>query len=112
MLRNKYIEMHGQQNIKNLSFYVSVSVNLLIVSMETTQIYVSYAIITRRKKQMALELVFSTYHGADISLARPGGKKAMKHIRDLRDFNNIEARAFIKFFFPCTARRLRKFTPF
>ena len=78
---------------------MSVSVNLLIVSKETTQIYVSYAIITRRKKQMALEFVFSTYQGADISLARPGRKQAMMHIRDVPEFNNIEARAFIKFFF-------------
>jgi len=29
----------------------------------------------------------------------------------VRDFN-IETRAVIKFFFPCKARRRRKFTPF
>jgi len=31
---------------------------------------------------------------------------------DARDFNNIEMRAVIKFFFSCKARRWRKFTPF
>jgi hypothetical protein len=40
------------------------------------------------------------YLGADKSLARPGRKQAQKHFRDARDFNNIETRAVIKFFFP------------
>ena len=39
------------------------------------------------------------YRGADKSLARPGKKQARKHVRDARDFNNIETRAVIKFFF-------------
>ena len=38
--------------------------------------------------------------GADKSLARPGRKQARKHVRDARDFNNIETRAVIKFFSP------------
>jgi len=37
--------------------------------------------------------------GADKSLARPGRKSPRKHVRDARDFNNIETRAVIKFFF-------------
>ena len=37
--------------------------------------------------------------GADKSLARPGRKQARKHVMDARDFNNIEKRAVIKFFF-------------
>ena len=37
------------------------------------------------------------YRGADKSLARPGRKQARKHVRDPRDFNNIETRAVIKF---------------
>ena len=41
----------------------------------------------------------SRYRGADKSLARPGRKQARKHVRDARDFNNIETRAAIKFFF-------------
>jgi len=40
------------------------------------------------------------YWGADKSLARPGKKEAQKHVRDARDFNNIETRALIKLFFP------------
>ena len=39
------------------------------------------------------------YRGADKSLARPGRKQAWKHVRDARDFNNIETRAVINFFF-------------
>ena len=34
------------------------------------------------------------------SLPRPGGKQARKHVRDARDFNNIETRAVIKFLPP------------
>jgi len=49
--------------------------------------------------------------GADKSLARPGRKQARKHVRDARDFNNIETRAVIKFFF-YKARRRRNSTPF
>jgi len=36
------------------------------------------------------------YRDVDKSLARPGGKQARKHVRDARDFNNIETRAVIK----------------
>jgi len=38
------------------------------------------------------------YRGAGKSLARPRRKQARKHVRDGRDFNNIETRA-IKFLF-------------
>ena len=37
------------------------------------------------------------YRGADKSLARPGRKQARKHVREARDFNNIETLAAIKF---------------
>jgi len=36
------------------------------------------------------------YRGADKSLARPGREQARKHVRDARDFNNMETRAVIK----------------
>jgi len=39
------------------------------------------------------------FQGADKSLARPGKKKAQTHVGDVCDFNNIETRAVIKFFF-------------
>ena len=39
------------------------------------------------------------YRGADKCLARSGSKQARKHVREARDFNNIETRAVIKFFF-------------
>ena len=61
--------------------------------------------ISFTKKQCQL------YRGADKSLARPGRKQARKHVRDARDFNNIETRAVI-IFFSCKARRRREFTPF
>ena len=38
------------------------------------------------------------YRGADKSLARPGRKQARKHVRNARDFNNMETRAIIKFY--------------
>ena len=43
---------------------------------------------------------FTKYQETDKSLARPGRKQARKHVRDARDFNNMETRAVIKFFFP------------
>jgi len=48
---------------------------------------------------MTINLVLNMYRGADKSLARPGRKQAQKHVRDARDFNNIETRAVIKLFF-------------
>jgi len=39
------------------------------------------------------------YRGADKSLARPERKQAQKLVRDARDFNNMETRAGIRFFF-------------
>ena len=44
-------------------------------------------------------IIISSSSSADKSLARPGKKKARKHVRDARDFNNIETRAVIKFLF-------------
>ena len=41
----------------------------------------------------------TTYRDADKSIARPGRKQARKHVRDARDFNNIETRSVIKLFF-------------
>jgi len=55
---------------------------------------------------------FIMYRGADKSLARPGRKQARKNVRYERDFNNLETRTVIKFFFPAKTRRRRKFTPF
>ena len=46
------------------------------------------------------------------SLSRAGKKQARNNVRDARDFNNIETRAVVKFFFSCKARRQRKLTPF
>jgi len=51
------------------------------------------------------------HRGADKSLARPGRKRARKHVRDQRDFNNIDASCH-QFLFSCKSRRRRKFTPF
>jgi len=47
-----------------------------------------------------LESADLKYRGSDKSLARPGRKQTRKNVWDARDFNNIETRAVIKFFFP------------
>ena len=44
------------------------------------------------------------YWGADKSLSLPGRKQARKHVKDARDFNNIETRA-VKFFVFFPARQ-------
>ena len=51
------------------------------------------------------------YRCADKSLTRPGRKQARKHVRDARDFNNID-RELSPVLFSCKARRRRKFRPF
>ena len=48
-----------------------------------------------------------SYRGADKSIARPGRKQARKHVRDARDFNNINRRAVIKFFFSQQGKALK-----
>ena len=50
-------------------------------------------------KSRNLPFSFSEHRGVDKSLARPGRKQARNHVRDARDFNNIEMRAVIKFVF-------------
>jgi len=62
--------------------------------------------------QVLLVSILCQYRGADRSLTRSGRKQARKHVRDARDFNNIETRAVIRFFFFSKARHRRKFTPF
>jgi len=52
------------------------------------------------------------YRGADKSLARPARKQARKHVRDARDFNNVETRAVIEFIFSCIQGAQGDFTPF
>jgi len=51
-------------------------------------------------------LMYKQIHSlsTDKSLARPGKKRDRKHVRDARDFSNIETRPVIKFF-SCKARR-------
>jgi hypothetical protein len=44
-------------------------------------------------------IICPLYRDADKSLARLGRKKALKHAKDASDFNDIETRAVIKFFF-------------
>ena len=41
----------------------------------------------------------ATYRDADKSLALPGRKQAMKHVREVRDFNKIKTRPAINFLF-------------
>ena len=60
----------------------------------------SHADVCGEVEVQSEEFLDLTYRGAGKSLARPGRKQARKHVRDARDFNNIETRAVIKFFFP------------
>ena len=50
----------------------------------------------------------SKYRGAEKSLVQPGRKQALKHARDRRDFNNIETRAVIMFFFVLQGKAPKK----
>jgi len=46
-----------------------------------------------------LEQNGSQYQGVDKSLVRPGRKQVRKHVRNARDFDNMEKQAVIKLFF-------------
>jgi len=48
------------------------------------------------------------YQGTDKSLARPGRKQARKRVRDVRDINNIEMGAVIKFSFFLQGKALKE----
>ena len=63
-----------------------------IFSLYTQQWYVLLAF-------WVFAIYFDGYCRAEKSLDRTGRKQARKHIRDARDFNNIETRAVIKFLF-------------
>jgi len=58
-------------------------------------------ILFLKHKNLLTQHIGEQYHnwGADKSLVRPGRKQARNHVRDARDFNNIETRAVIKFLF-------------
>ena len=77
--------------------YIATSVcpvnsNKTIVSLlNPTEVY--------RHNKFEEEIHPGVYRGADKSLARPGRKQPRKHVREACDFNNIETRAVIKFFF-------------
>jgi len=55
--------------------------------------------ITRTRHSVTFYVYDLPYQGAGKSLARSGRKQFRKHVRDARDFNNIETRAVIKFSF-------------
>jgi hypothetical protein len=54
-----------------------------------------YSNVTNNQKSNTIKIP----RGSDKSLARQGRKQARKHVRDARDFNNIQTRAVIKFYF-------------
>jgi len=66
-------------------------------------------LLTESVKEMDLETIcvvpsdivmwWNLYRDTNKSLAQPGKKQARKHVRDVCDFNNVETRAVIKFFF-------------
>jgi len=77
---------------KHLSHFLSVhrEIETLIFVLYASCVFVNCVDLSKN---------VTSYRGADKSLARPGRKQARKHVRDSRDFNNIETRAAIKFFF-------------
>ena len=63
-------------------------------------------VLKHRQNSENISSTVLTFHhftgGADKSLARPRKKQTRKHVRDARDFNNIETGAVTKFFlFSC-----------
>jgi len=68
---------------------------LYIVSMET------FARVSRHRQKRAQAqqwILHEMFSCTDNSLTQPGRKQARKHVRDVRDFNNIETGVVIKLF--------------
>jgi len=64
---------------------------------DTVYLTTSFPPIAYSKHQTSDHISVVFTRCTDRSLARPGSKQARKHIRDVRDFNNIETRVVIKF---------------
>ena len=64
-------------------------------------LYTTVKILQCRVKQILVYSMITDikYQGADKSLAWPGRKQVWKHVRDVRDFKNIEMQT-VKFFSP------------
>jgi len=69
---------------------------ILVAFVASFQVNLS---VQRSRISVISGIFFLLYRGADKSFARPGKKQARKHVRDAREFNNIEMRAVIIFFF-------------
>ena len=80
-----------------------MAVVLTIVQTKQIRINIHKRSNTKRNTVQTIQITVNTgihtYRGADTSLARPGRKQAWKHVRDARDFHNIETRAVIKVLF-------------
>ena len=98
-----YLATHDSKESLILDAFLSTSFSLSLYTGSTFQTLLPHQYPEFPKHQ---------YWGADKSLAQPGRKQDRKHVRNACDFNNIETRAVIKFFFCCKARRRRKFPTF
>ena len=83
----------GTIEVLTLKLLTQSTLKFQVAELPTLEKRVCLRTRMRRNKNRTI------YRGADKSLARPGRKKFRKHVRDARDFNNIETRVFIKFFF-------------
>jgi len=97
-----------QRNLKRTTdtfLFISHTTNVLLFKFRYN-IFIGVRIIKEMPGSVAsgtpyIKMFFTDikYRNADKSLARPGRKQARKHVRDARDFSNIEARTAIKLFF-------------
>jgi len=69
-------------------YYHSVTLDFSLV-FHCTVLWRMFILVTLDRECSAY------YRGADKSLARPERTQTRKHVRDARDFNNIEPRADI-----------------
>ena len=99
--------LHGHKQDKNTQVYSQLTVAQLVFTastcFETAAIFRELQVLKTMTASYKLlsningEIFTPITRGADKSLARPGRKQARNHVRDARDFNNIETRAVIKF---------------
>ena len=85
---------------RHYSCFILFDVEIINRQLIMNQIFYDLATFLQVNTELQDRLATcSSCRTADKSLARPGRKQARKHVSDARDFNKIETRAVIKFFF-------------
>ena len=98
-MRNKTERRDKQLKIITTNPHSQIAYNRPTITFSAMDLNSSKLTPLALKTDFVLQIKYRYYRGAEKSLDRPGRTQARKHVWDVRDFNNMETRAVIKFFF-------------